>query len=404
MSTTIRIPSSVYARARAHLLTEGRGEFYGSFLAGVNAISHRVDLLAREFVAVPEDQVHLSEDGFELPLSAWLSIRNRAHAENAALIEAHSHPFGPAGFSRTDEKWSAAFAAHILGDLPGRPYAATVWSPGSIDGRLWRTSGNEWIQIDELCVLSARIERVRTTGADRPQPMEGTEVASPRYSRQVKALGDAGQDELTSAQIGIIGLGGLGSISAIQLAYAGVRRFVLVDWDAVEDTNLNRLVGAGPADIGRLKTEVVEREILRISGVEKCEIQSFRELRGLRAIEALTEVDCLVGAVDNDAARLILNELAVAYMVPYFDLGVGIEARDGIVVEAGGRVTFVHPDGPCLLCATAYSPRIAAEELRNHEDRKRAQALGCISGDGDPSPSVVTLNTVVSGLGMTKLP
>ncbi len=403
MSATIRVPASVYRRARTHLLGEAGDERYGFFLAGVKAVPHRISLLAREFVAVREEQVHISEDGFELPPSSWLPIRNRAHAENAALIEAHSHPLGPAGFSLTDEKWSEAFAGYMLDDLPGRPYAATVWSPESVDGRLWHAAGDEWIQIDELCVLSTRVERVRAAGPEHPRQVEETNAGSLRHSRQVRALGETGQDALKATQVGIVGLGGLGSISAIQLAYAGVRRFVLVDRDAVEDTNLNRLVGAGPADVGRLKTEVTEREILRISGTEACEIQSFGELRSAPAMEVLTQVDCLVGAVDNDAARLILNELAVAYMVPYFDLGVGIEAREGTVVEAGGRVIFVSPDGPCLLCAKGYSPRIAAEELRNPEDRKRAQALGYIAGDGDPSPSVVTLNTVVSGLGMTEL-
>ena len=58
----------------------------------------------------------------------------------------------------------------------------------------------------------------------------------------------------------------------------------------------------------------------------------------------------IFGCVDNDGARLVLNELALAYRIPYFDLGVGINATDGVVSEAGGQVTAVVPSGPCLNC------------------------------------------------------
>jgi hypothetical protein len=54
--------------------------------------------------------------------------------------------------------------------------------------------------------------------------------------------------------------------------------------------------------------------------------------------------------VDNDGARLVLNELAVSYGIPYFDLGVGIEAPEGRITEAGGQLAVVLPGGPCLLC------------------------------------------------------
>src|SRR5439155_20523044 len=115
-----------------------------------------------------------------------------------------------------------------------------------------------------------RTSRVGNTELD---PEEGAPYD--RYARQIPAVGKPCQHELRILRVGIVGLGGLGSLCALQLAYAGVRNFVLVDYDVVDASSLNRLVGAAPADIDVPKTTVMEREIRRIVGSDTCEIQSF---------------------------------------------------------------------------------------------------------------------------------
>lgn len=378
------------------------GERYGFFIASPHLGRRRMTLLARDFLPVPDEEVRLGPNGFELPPSAWLPARNRAHMEGAALIEAHSHPGHLAGFSTMDDEWSESFATYILEDLPGRPYAATVWSKDSMDGRIWPAPGKVWMQLDELRVVGLRLDRLvaaRAIGRAISRPKQGHHE---RYARQVQAIGEFGQRALAEVCIGVVGLGGLGSVVVQQAAYLGVRNFVLVDRDSVDETNLNRLVGSGPRDLDIPKTAVAAREIRRVAGPEDCEISIYGDLRTAPTLKALTDVDILVGAVDNDGARHILNELAVAFLTPYFDLGVGIEVEEGGVVQGGGRVIFVHPDGPCLLCVKGYSPRVAGEELMSAENRNEALAHSYLEGSIEPSPSVVTLNTVVAGLAMTE--
>ncbi len=94
-----------------------------------------------------------------------------------------------------------------------------------------------------------------------------------RFDRQILLFGEEGQKKIAAVHVAIVGLGGLGSHVAQQLAYLGVERFVLIDGDIVQKTNLNRLIGATveDADAKRLKVDVSERTIKAIqpAAVEK---------------------------------------------------------------------------------------------------------------------------------------
>src|SRR5437867_3874285 len=117
-----------------------------------------------------------------------------------------------------------------------------------------------------------------------------------RYSRQILAFGEEGQRAIDRQIVGIVGLGGLGSQVCQALTYLGARHFVLVDDDRVEDSNLNRLVGAVPADATqkRLKTEVAERLICSVNpGADVLGIPN--NLRTLKALEALAGCSVIFG-------------------------------------------------------------------------------------------------------------
>ena len=114
--------------------------------------------------------------------------------------------------------------------------------------------------------------------------------------------------------------------------------------------------------------------------------------------------DVLVGCFDNDGARVIWNELAVGYQIPLLDFGVGIhlDAR-GAVQEAGGRIAWVIPGGPCLRCMRQIDRQEAQDRLRSKTDRKIQRALGYVSGHAVPEASVYALNAAVVNVGLTEL-
>jgi molybdopterin/thiamine biosynthesis adenylyltransferase len=224
----------------------------------------------------------------------------------------------------------------------------------------------------------------------------------PIHDRQILALGAEGQKLLKKINVAIVGLGGMGSMVAQQLVYLGVRDFTLVDFDHVEMTNLNRLVGAKQSDLGRLKVDVAARMIKAVSPESRVRRVGCN-VRGVEALNTLKTVDFIFGCVDSDSARLILNDLALAYCIAYIDTGVGIEADEGRIADAGGRVIVWTPGRPCLLCAGEINPRIAAEELESEEQREFRRQHGYVAGADVVAPSVISLNGTVASIAVTEL-
>jgi hypothetical protein len=97
-----------------------------------------------------------------------------------------------------------------------------------------------------------------------------------RFDRNVRAFGIKGQRRLGDVTAGIVGVGGLGSLVAEQLARLGVTEFVLVDPDIVEESNLSRLVGAYDHHVGRPKVTAI-REHLWQSGTDDVDVETHRE-------------------------------------------------------------------------------------------------------------------------------
>jgi hypothetical protein len=95
---------------------------------------------------------------------------------------------------------------------------------------------------------------------------------------------------------------------------------------------------------------------------------------------------------------LITSELAAAHVIPYLDIGVGIEG-DGIELAMGGRVSFYLPGGPCLACADEIEYEEAAQDLESKQLRDVRIARGYAS-DRRIEPALMPLNTVVAGQAM----
>lgn len=220
-----------------------------------------------------------------------------------------------------------------------------------------------------------------------------------RYSRQILAFGAHGQEKLSRAKVGIVGLGGIGLQVVQNLAYMGVKDWVLIDDDIVEYSNLNRLVGATSQDAkqGLHKAEVAERLILGISPdsrLEKCKTN----LRSEKAIDSLTGREYIFGCVDNDSARLILTELTSAFRIQLIDSAFEIKVESGQVKEFGGRVVIAIPGEFCLLCANQIDTDIAKIELESPPEKAFREKHGYGLGPEEPSPSVISLNAIMAGI------
>ena len=217
-------------------------------------------------------------------------------------------------------------------------------------------------------------------------------------SRHVLVFGQDFQRLISSLTVGVVCVGGLGSIIAEQLMRLYPKKLVLIDNDVVELSNLNRLVGATLTDarLGTKKVDLVHRNVL-----------SFNPDQDIVAIhgdfllksnqERLKECDFVFGATDSNAVRHAANRLCLAHGIPYLDCGVGANVIEGKLVSAGGQVILVQPDsGFCLHCSGWFPMRDSISEFSTTEEQGRQQNQGYIRGTNVAAPQVYQLNMMVA--------
>jgi len=184
-----------------------------------------------------------------------------------------------------------------------------------------------------------------------------------RLARQ-SFLGPDSDNVLANSRVGLVGLGGGGSHIALQLAHVGVGDFVVIDSDVVEDTNLNRLVGATSADVARgtLKVDVAERVI---RGVNPAARVTKVPDRWQNRAELLRDCAVIFGCVDSFAERAQLEIAARRYLVPYLDLGMDVH-QVGDEYSIAGQVILSSPGELCLRCMGFITDEVLKREAERY--------------------------------------
>lgn len=224
-----------------------------------------------------------------------------------------------------------------------------------------------------------------------------------RYSRQVALFGLQGQQRLQGAQVVLVGLGGLGSHLAQQLAYLGIGRYTLVDHDRVAESNLNRLIGATSADIGKPKTLVARRLIQAILPNADVDVVEHAVPHD-DITAAIGRCHAVVAGVDKETPRLALTEICSRLGVPYLDLASDVDDTLTPIVY-GGRIVVAGPTPGCLSCLGLLDQDELAWEAMSSTQQQVHQKIYGIERDAldGTGPSVVTINGVVASLAATEL-
>lgn len=395
----IRISTEQWSRTYAHLFTK-RGEHFAFFLASWTESQGAPVFVVKDVRLIDDEDVEFTDSGWVMSNEALVDVINAAVKANCALIEAHNHGGVLPRFSGTDRSGFREVVPYMLASLPGRPYAATVWGDDTVYAEYFSAKGGVTTKgrggvIDSVVVYGDRLDQ-RVSRDDDEQ-----EVAL-RFNRQAPWFMASGQRKLGRLKFGVVGLGGTGGPLAQNLVYLGARDFLFVDHDSSDETSMNRLVTATAADIGTPKAILARRLVKAVSPDAKVLVIQ-KEVQSAEALDALKGVDVLFGCVDNDGARVVLNELALAYSIPYFDLGVGIDAVDGRVDGAGGRLAVVLPGGPCLYCMNQIDGDEARYWLATDDQREFMRRQGYVKGMDVRAPSVAALNAVLSATAASEL-
>jgi len=211
-------------------------------------------------------------------------------------------------------------------------------------------------------------------------------------------FGEDGQRELGRCQVGILGLGGIGSLVAEYLARLGIGRFQLVDPDVVESSNLSRIVGASSSDAAqrRLKVDVAERLIREANPAAQVETIADDVAKDSVA-RRLIENDYLFLAADSMRARLVFNAIVNQYLIPGVQLGSKVRVdEDGKIIDMLSLNRPIRPGQGCLWCNQLIDSTALATEAKSDAERV-AQAYGI----GEPNPSVIGLNAISAAHAVT---
>ena len=169
-----------------------------------------------------------------------------------------------------------------------------------------------------------------------------------RHNRQ-GFLGPDADTSLENAIVGVAGLGGGGSHIVQQLAHIGIGNIVTADPDAIEESNLNRLVGGRYHDVkaSMSKADIARRLVLAINS--EISISAYQETWQNRSAE-FAECDILIGAVDSYRQRDELERFCRRNMIPYIDIGMDVHEVREKEYSISGQVVLSMPGAPCLRC------------------------------------------------------
>ena len=159
-----------------------------------------------------------------------------------------------------------------------------------------------------------------------------------RYSRHliIPDLGVDGQKRLKNARVLVIGAGGLGAPTLLYLAAAGVGTIGIVDFDVVDESNLQRQIIHGVADVGRSKAQSARDSIAAINPLIEVRLHEFRLDRS-NAVELFEQYDLILDGTDNFATRYLVNDAAVLAEKPYVW---------GSIYRFDGQVSVFWEDAP----------------------------------------------------------
>jgi molybdopterin/thiamine biosynthesis adenylyltransferase len=402
MNATLVLPDDISKALREAALLPV--ETAGVLLAGALLTQDGdIRLLARKMHWVP-DASYIRREGDSLSIASdgYVPFLGEAETTNSMAIWVHTHP-GLHGLPRasTHDQIVDRQLADLFRLRSGSPYyGALILSPRggeavAFTGQVRHEDG-ETFPIGRMWSVGERLRLTQAHGLPAA-------AVAPIFDRSVRAFGGPIQHALGDLRVGLVGCGGTGSAVAEQLVRLGVRHLVLFDPDHLSASNVTRVYGSSPADVGQAKVAVLGAHLRRIAPEIQCTLVPSMVTTEPTA-RRLLSCDVVFGCTDDNAGRLILSRLATYLMTPVIDCGILLSSTpDGQLVGIDGRVTTLVPGQACLVCRGRIDLRRAATELLTPDERKRRADEGYAPALPGVEPAVVTFTTMVGAAAVSEL-
>ena len=347
----------LHARASSHLLRADGQEDLCFAIWYPSQGNSRLTMVVQDLV-LPEPRDRRVHGNVSFEAQYFERALGAAVDSGGGLAFLHSHPDGHGwqGMSSDDVKAEMRLAGSVAGATGLPILGMTIAGDQAWSARVWTRSGPR--KYERRWCESVRVvgKEMAVTSANRPTP-----VRSARLARTISGWGLVIQESLQELHVGVIGAGSVGSLVAEALARMGIRRITLMDFDTIEEINLDRVLHSTDADVRAKRAKVVAlARGLRQTATAKKIIAtplewSVVEEEGFRAA---LDCDVLFSCVDRPWPRQALNLIAYAHLIPVIDGGVRLEPRrDGHGLKRGDvRAHTASPGRACFECLRIFDP------------------------------------------------
>jgi hypothetical protein len=366
---SVAIPEETERQLAQHLTRQDLQEDLCFALWCPSAGRDRLTALVYEFVPPQPGERHVHGNASFEPAYFERAL-GRALEADAGLALMHSHPGGRGwqGMSRDDVNAERGHAAQAFA-ATGLPLVGITLATedGRWSARTWEKTGPRVFERrDCISVRSVGSHLSLSFNSDllpAPPPIE-------EQLRTRSAWGDAHQDDIARLRVGVVGLGSVGALVAETLARTGVQHLRLIDFDAVERHNLDRLVHATSRDIGRAKVDVAAEQLKLSATAREPEIEPL-DISVVEPDGLLAALDCdvLFSCVDRPWPRHVLNFIAYAHLIPVVDGGILVEVTARRLMRAANwKAHIAAPGRRCLECLGQYDTGLVEAERHGHFD------------------------------------
>lgn len=406
--TTFQIDAAMFDQLHRHLFPGDGDEHAALILAGIVETGRETRFLARKIV-MARDGVDFVPGKFgyrALPPDFVAHWANQCAREKLCYFNVHCHGGqNSVGFSDVDLQSHQRGYPALVDITNGGPIGALVFAEGAVAGEIWTRDGTR--ELDSMTVVGVN----RRPLFSEPQNIPG--FCDQMYNRQSLMFGKRGQHYLATARIGIIGLGGVGSLVNEYAARLGVGEIVGVDFDRMERSNRSRVIGSRVGDCydwlrnSRYKwlRQIGEhRAAHKVRVAERVALEAnprvrFRGIVGditeLSVARELRDIDFLFLCADSMQSRLVFNALVHQYLIPGVQIGsrVPVDQESGNLgnIFSAARLVLPFRGGGCLLCNELIPAAKLQEEAVTAEERRRQRY---VDDEEIAAPSVITLNAL----------
>jgi hypothetical protein len=395
MALQLRISGLHHEILKQHLLPADGREAVAVALCGRYNIGGEKIAMVHDLTLIPHNECYTREwDLLCWPTERIIPYFERISKTDLAILKIHSHPGGYEKFSNVDDKSDHEFFDSVFGwAINNEPHASAVMLPeGKIFGRFFFDDLHHE-PIDNVSIAGDVIHHYKK---------EDNHIIDEFALRTVQAFGEKTYQALKNMQIGVVGCSGTGSPLIEQLVRLGVGKIILIDPDTVEFKNLNRILHTTVESAKNHipKVDVITKAIKSIGLGTKVIPFQTNLYDSIDALQSLIACDAVFGCMDSVDGRHLLNQLCSFYLIPYFDLGVKLEADgNGGIEKICATVHYVQPGKSSLLTRGQYTMedvRAAGQYRRNPDEYENLKKEAYIKNVNVNNPAVISVNMQIA--------